>query len=118
MPLTKAKQFDSRVHSFSKFRSDEHRTLEENLSPLGVKATELNPKERFGSGNHGIVYATANPLVVLKEATHPGDTGKLLTEINIVKGLRHPNIVQYLGVHNSRLVMVTYKITQALLRKW
>ena len=70
-----------------------------------LRVNDLSKYRKIGQGAYGAVYyAICNGQPCVAKAIHPyiekSSTQLLKKEINILSSLNHPNIVQYLGVHN------------------
>eukprot|EP01089_Gocevia_fonbrunei_P009460 TRINITY_DN2176_c0_g1_i1.p1 TRINITY_DN2176_c0_g1~~TRINITY_DN2176_c0_g1_i1.p1 ORF type:complete len:506 (+),score=80.36 TRINITY_DN2176_c0_g1_i1:55-1572(+) len=85
------------------------RYLEENLdydklnSVYNINYTDLEFRNEIGKGKFGKVYSGEyiGTPVAIKRINNPGDSAQkkyIEREINILKGLHHPNMVQFMGM--------------------
>ena len=84
---------------------------------MNIKFHDLILETEIGRGSYGIVYRaihrrTKNIYVIKKVPLSPPSNHKLkdaINEVEILKSLTHPNIIQYLGYHieNHALSIIT-----------
>ena len=81
------------------------------FSVIAEKNIKINRCEVLGRGSYGIVYAAVydgaacvvvkemHPYLIKRRQNRQTPVQLVFEEINILSSLRHPNIVQFLGVH-------------------
>ena len=94
--------------TWKSIKSKEESRLLEIIEPFHIKDITITPNE-IGCGSYGIVYsAVYNGKSCVAKVMHPhfspanqkhANLQPILREISTLSSLRHPSIVQFLGVH-------------------
>jgi serine/threonine-protein kinase CTR1 len=122
---------DQRFHSNDqmRFRVVNKRTIDDELSlakeDLDIPWSDLDLKEKIGAGSFGTVHlAEWNGMdvavkILMEQDLHAERFREFLSEVSIMKRLRHPNIVLLLGAvtHPPHLSIVTEYLSRGSLYK-
>jgi hypothetical protein len=98
-----------------------------SIASSGAELAPINWRKGgiIGSGSYGSVYLGLNTdtgtLIAVKQvflgdsADNPSEVDSIIREVEILRSLSHPAIVQYLGVSREQKVCTTYLPTYLLL---
>ncbi|XP_052174456.1 serine/threonine-protein kinase CTR1 isoform X2 [Diospyros lotus] len=101
----------------------QRREISLDVEDLDIPWSDLVLKERIGSGSFGTVHradwhgSDVAVKILMDQDLHPGRLKEFLREVAIMKRLRHPNIVLFMGAvtHPPNLSIVTEYLSRGSL---